>query len=484
MARSYRLWGLATEINQVQAPTSTLVPPISVNVPLLAQRIVSLWVYLEYYYEFLLRLRWESRGRFCLVFSTFCLIGLLLGDVILPYPAVTILITLSLTLPALVHHRLHLRLLRRFAPILMELDLAIDIRRRPLGTGAAGDRLSMRGSRQFDESRLQDIDEVSDRDSMLDDEQATDGEDMDLLDEQVETSIQYNPTPVRNESRDHLVQSHLELPPDDNPLIQSDQITLLSKYRHGDQKTVPPSLFTTNNDLQDLGLLPFDERVIEEAENSQFKRIKDPDYDSTDEATGLTPDWSREASGDEDDDTSLMEFLPEGVTRMPSITPSRDSRKTITEDHLMPRQYIRAPKTDEKSDELNMHLISAGSNLLASITNSSGVHMQQTHTSFTDNLGMTKALSSQEISYQYLSRPAYSVPPPDRLVIQSQIEEALLDDANGNPMGGPNRARRGLTPGSSVSSDENSGFEILDRPDADHDDDVALLEAAMREEGL
>lgn len=135
-------------------------------------------------------------------------------------------------------------------------------------------QLSMRGSRQFDESRLQDIDEVSDRDSMLDDEQATDGEDMDLLDEQVETSIQYNPTPVRNESRDHLVQSHLELPPDDNPLIQSDQITLLSKYRHGDQKTVPPSLFTTNNDLQDLGLLPFDERVIEEAENSQFKRIK------------------------------------------------------------------------------------------------------------------------------------------------------------------------------------------------------------------
>ena len=45
--------------------------------------------------------------------------------------------------------------------------------------------------------------------------------------------------------------------------------------------------------------------------------------DSADEATGLTPDWSREASGDEDDDASLMEFLPEGVTRMPSINPKR-----------------------------------------------------------------------------------------------------------------------------------------------------------------
>ena len=45
--------------------------------------------------------------------------------------------------------------------------------------------------------------------------------------------------------------------------------------------------------------------------------------DSADEATGLTPNWSREASGDEEDDTSLMEFLPEGVTRMPSINQRR-----------------------------------------------------------------------------------------------------------------------------------------------------------------
>ena len=41
--------------------------------------------------------------------------------------------------------------------------------------------------------------------------------------------------------------------------------------------------------------------------------------------------------------------------------------------------------------------------------------------------------------------------------VESQIAEALLDDANGN--------RRGISPLSSASSsDDNSGFEFLDRP--------------------
>lgn len=58
------------------------------------------------------------------------------------------------------------------------------------------------------------------------------------------------------------------------------------------------------------------------------------------------------------------------------------------------------------------------------------------------------------------------------------IEDALLDEANGN------RGLRGTTPASSASSDDNSGFEFLDRPSVDPYDEQALLEAAMREEGL
>ena len=65
-----------------------------------------------------------------------------------------------------------------------------------------------------------------------------------------------------------------------------------------------------------------------------FTDVKFQGTESGEEATGLTPDWSREASGDEDDDASLMEFLPEGVTRMPSI----HSKRSVAD--LLERTYF------------------------------------------------------------------------------------------------------------------------------------------------
>jgi len=412
------------------------------------------------------------------VVSSLCLVGYFIGDVIIPFHFLTLFASMALTLPALTHHRLHVRVLKRLAPILIQFDLAMDIKRRPLGGRSAGDKRPMRGS------RLQDIDEVSDdiiplpnllsvedkaQDARAainnddddddgidddDDDQATDGEDMDIVDEEVDPALLYNPSSTRDPSRELLVQSHLELAPEDRLHSEAERRVARSMHVAGSRHSAPPSLFTTSRDLQDLGLVPFDER-LEDNGRDEWKA-----GDSADEATGLTPDWSREASGDEDDDTSLMEFLPEGVSRMPSINPKRRSSNNDSiyfEDTLSPRQYVQPPRRQDcRSDQRRP--ISDGSQLLAPLNISSA----RADNDATDNMNHNQRQPSLSTSR----------------AVESQIEDALLDDANGN------RGQRGNTPASSASSDDNSGFEFLDRPNMDAYDEQALLEAAMREEGL
>ena len=92
LSRSFGLWGAlpapstpssaSSSISQPAAPATTPsspgdVPatPIEVDVPHLAQRLTPIWLHAEYLYERLLRLRWESRGRFCLVVSSLCIVG-------------------------------------------------------------------------------------------------------------------------------------------------------------------------------------------------------------------------------------------------------------------------------------------------------------------------------------------------------------------------------------------------------------------------
>ena len=92
LSRSFGLWGAKSHAAAVgvsstspssapplpTTPTSPADPPstaIAVDIPLLAQRLVPLWLQTEYCYERLLRLRWESRGQFCLVVSSLCLVG-------------------------------------------------------------------------------------------------------------------------------------------------------------------------------------------------------------------------------------------------------------------------------------------------------------------------------------------------------------------------------------------------------------------------
>jgi len=492
LSRSYGLWGVNDSKNSQNPMTGTASsqpissapqplpsaasgcppspsspPPILVDVAQLAQRLTPIWLQAEFLYERLLRLRWESRGKFCLVVSTICLIGYFIGDVILPFHFLTVFVCLALTLPALSHHRFHRRLLKRFGPLLVQFDLAMDIKRRPLGGRAAGDKRQMRGS------RLLDIDEVSDdlpipnlnhtdADVVLrhdddvnnDDDQATDGEDIDLVDEEVDPDeLLFNPrTNQRHPSRELLVQSHLELAPEDRLHSESERQISRSMHVPGSRHSAPPNLFTTSRDLQDLGLVPFDEEM-ETGKGTE----------SGEEATGLTPDWSREASGDEDDDASLMEFLPEGVTRMPSIHSKRSSNNDslISGDHLLPRQYVQPPRQSRDAQAGQLSLVSAGTQLLASLA-TAGLRTDPGPPAIADNVN-----HNQRQAYHQNSGRG----------VESQIAEALLDDANGN--------RRGISPLSSASSsDDNSGFEFLDRPNADAYDDQALLEAAMREEGL
>ena len=92
LSRSFGLWGAKSHAAAVgfsstspssspppTSPASPADPPstrsITVDIPLLAQRLVPIWLQTEYYYERLLRLRWESRGQFCLVVSSLCLVG-------------------------------------------------------------------------------------------------------------------------------------------------------------------------------------------------------------------------------------------------------------------------------------------------------------------------------------------------------------------------------------------------------------------------
>ena len=134
-------------------------------------------------------------------------------------------------------------------------------------------------------SRLQDIDEVSDdlplpnlnhtdldadviaRDDDVynEDDQATDGEEMDIVDEEVDPDeLLYNPRAnQRHPSRDLLVQSHLELAPEDRLHSESERSISQSMHVAGSRHSAPPSLFTTSRDLQDLGLVPFDEELEE-----------------------------------------------------------------------------------------------------------------------------------------------------------------------------------------------------------------------------
>jgi len=241
------------------------------------------------------------------------------------------------------------------------------------------------------------------------------------------------------------------LAPEDRLHSESERRISKSMHVAGSRHSAPPSLFTTSRDLQDLGLVPFDEQIEDEGRGSDDGK----GVDSADEATGLTPDWSREASGDEDDDASLMEFLPEGVTRMPSINPKRRSSNNdslLTDEYLVPRQYVQPPR--QRDNQVEQSTLLAAGSLLASLA-TSGTRA--------DNINHNQRQTSQSISSR---------------VVEAQIEDALLDDANGN------RAQRGNTPGSSASSDDNSGFEFLDRPNLESFDEQALLEAAMREEGL
>ena len=140
-------------------------------------------------------------------------------------------------------------------------------------------------------SRLQDIDEVSDDIIPLpnllsveakaedaraaihnddddddgidedDDDQATDGEEMDIVDEEVDPALLYNPSSTRDASRELLVQSHLELAPEDRLHSEAERRVARSMHVAGSRHSAPPSLFTTSRDLQDLGLVPFDERL-------------------------------------------------------------------------------------------------------------------------------------------------------------------------------------------------------------------------------
>ena len=145
-------------------------------------------------------------------------------------------------------------------------------------------------------SRLQDIDEVSDdiplpnlnnnndedaaaviaaaADDYDDDDQATDGEDMDIVDEEVEPSLLYNPPSVRDHSRvELLVQSHLELAPEDRLHSESERRISKSMHVAGSRHSAPPSLFTTSRDLQDLGLVPFDEQIEDEGRGSDDGKV-------------------------------------------------------------------------------------------------------------------------------------------------------------------------------------------------------------------
>ena len=142
-------------------------------------------------------------------------------------------------------------------------------------------------------SRLQDIDEVSDdiplpnlnndEDAAAaaaiaaaddDDDQATDGEDMDIVDEEVEPSLLYNPPSVRDHSRvELLVQSHLELAPEDRLHSESERRISKSMHVAGSRHSAPPSLFTTSRDLQDLGLVPFDEQIEDEGRGSDDGKV-------------------------------------------------------------------------------------------------------------------------------------------------------------------------------------------------------------------
>ena len=130
-------------------------------------------------------------------------------------------------------------------------------------------------------SRLLDIDEVSDDlpipnlnhtdadvvlrhdDVNYDDDQATDGEDIDLVDEEVDPDeLLFNPrTNQRHPSRELLVQSHLELAPEDRLHSESERQISRSMHVPGSRHSAPPNLFTTSRDLQDLGLVPFDEEM-------------------------------------------------------------------------------------------------------------------------------------------------------------------------------------------------------------------------------
>ena len=138
-------------------------------------------------------------------------------------------------------------------------------------------------------SRLMDIDEVSDDiplpnlnngvDAMDDnyahadddDDQATDGEDMDLVDEEVDPALLYDPTSPRDPSRELLVQSHLELAPEDRLHSEAERRVAKSMHVAGSRHSAPPSLFTTSRDLQDLGLVPFDERVEDGGRGDDWK---------------------------------------------------------------------------------------------------------------------------------------------------------------------------------------------------------------------
>jgi len=511
LARNYKLWGLKVTVNtetlsNVATPTPTHLsaspsssnsPPsspsistsVSVDVVALAKRLASMWLRLDSHCEQLLRLRWERRGSFCAIISSFAIIGVVIGDLILPFSFLTLFVVVALTLPAVFHHQLPKRLIRRFAPLLMQLDLSMDIKRRPL---AGRTTRPMRGSRHLDiDPRLQDIDEVTDvalsggafsnfaNDATInddDDDMATDGEDnMDLADEEVDEP-HYEPAPVlRDRSRrDQLIESHLQLGPEHSRL--SNGADMIEKTQAiGNRFSAPPSLFTTSSDLQDLGLVPFDPVLDNQdwlddhdKENRNKIRSRSSDFDH-ESRTGLTPDWSREASGDEDDDQSLMEFLPDGVANMPSI--DRRSDPAILDNHLMPRQYVLPPGQqrqqrqfqEQLQQQLNSQLLTAGSTVLASLA---GAQLQHNLTSLTDNF-----------SHNYRQQSVSSH-------VQSELADAL-DEANGNRgrarFGSRSGSGQGSGPGSlgSGSSDDVSGFEIIDRPD-----DQAVLEAAMRDEGL
>ena len=94
-----------------------------------------------------------------------------------------------------------------------------------------------------------------------DDDQATDGEDMDMVDEEVDPALLGHPSSTRDASRELLVQSHLELAPEDRLHSEAERRVARSMHVAGTRHSAPPSLFTTSKDLQDLGLVPFDERV-------------------------------------------------------------------------------------------------------------------------------------------------------------------------------------------------------------------------------